>query len=144
MRFALSADTHSSCVQLAATQSYNYTVTDKSMLDGLPPSVLAAASANAGGSATADNGPWVFRFDGQTADYVLSYASNATVRKAIFEATHNVAADGGAYDNTQLVQQILKLRQQKATALGYSSFGAYKFATMVSGVQSSPMGMLCQ
>jgi Zn-dependent oligopeptidase len=112
-------------------------VRNPALLDGLPQSVIDAALQNAlDDNLTANNrtGPWIFRFDGATADFVVAFASNRQLRQAVFNATVNMASNG-SQDNSPVVVRMLNWRQQKASLLGFKgSFAQFKFARMVSNL----------
>jgi Zn-dependent oligopeptidase len=104
------------------------------LLEGLPQSVIDAALQNAVDAGVAANnrtGPWLLKFDGATADYVVAFADNRQLRQMVFNATVNFATQGGL-DNSPVVVRMLTWRQQKASLLGFKgSFAQFKFARMV-------------
>jgi Zn-dependent oligopeptidase len=118
-------------------QGFRLIIRNPLLLDGLPQSVIDAALQNAlDANLTANNrtGPWLFRVDGATAEYIVPFASNRQLRQAVFNATMNVASNG-SQDNSPVVVKLLTWRQQKASLLGFrGSFAQFKFARMVSTV----------
>lgn len=125
-------------------QGFGLVVRNEAVLGGLPASVVAAARQNAldaNVTATGSNrsGPWLFKFDGATADFVVPFADNRQLRQAVFIATLNLASSG-ALDNSPVVSQILAWRQTKASLLGFrGNYAQFKFARMVSASLSSAL-----
>ncbi|MDM0112144.1 M3 family metallopeptidase [Variovorax sp. J22R133] len=56
---------------------------------------------------------------------VMQFARNASLREALYRAYVTRASELGdpAFDNTELIREILSLRQEEAKLLGYSNFG---------------------
>lgn len=81
---------------------------------------IAAASAKSVGKEG-------YRFTLQAPSRIalLTYCSNPNKREEIWRAYNNLCASG-KHNNLPLVVKILKLRQQKAKLLGFSTFAAYK------------------
>ncbi len=52
---------------------------------------------------------------------VLTYADDESLRREVWEASVTVGF-GGKFDNTELIREILRLRQEKATLLGKAQF----------------------
>ncbi|WIA33851.1 hypothetical protein OEZ86_006955 [Tetradesmus obliquus] len=123
----------------ASQEGFGLVVRNEAVLGGLPASVIAAARQNAldaNVTATGFNrsGPWLFKFDGATADFVVPFADNRQLRQAVFNATLNLASSG-ALDNSPVVSQILAWRQTKASLLGFrGNYAQFKFARMMASL----------
>jgi oligopeptidase A len=124
---------------LDATKAFKHRLDRKEEIDGLPASALAmmAASARKNGdpNATAEDGPWVVTLDIPCYMAVMKYATSAAVREKVYRAYITRASEHGlGGDNAPVINEILKLRAEKATLLGYSSFAevslAKKMATL--------------
>jgi oligopeptidase A len=63
----------------------------------------------------------------------MSLSPNRELRQKMYYA-EKTAASSGQFDNSQLVKDILKLRQQLAGLLGYKSWGDYRATSKVSSV----------
>jgi Zn-dependent oligopeptidase len=86
---------------------------------------------NAGAAANNRTGPWLLKFDGATADYVVAFASNRQLRQMVLNAKTNLATEAGL-DNSPVVSRMLTWRQQKASLLGFKgNFTQLKLARMV-------------
>lgn len=62
-------------------------------------------------NATAENGPWIIT--------LIQHAKKRALRKEVYLA-YTTRASSGDLDNTGIIEQILKLRLEKAKLLGYS------------------------
>jgi oligopeptidase A len=121
-------------------QAFKLLITDKSEVAGLSANTLALAAQNAAAdgytAATADSGPWLLKLDSNTYSAVMSSAHNRELRQKMYVA-EKTAASSGEYDNSQLVKDILKLRQQLAGLLGYKSWGEYRATSKVSSATTA-------
>jgi oligopeptidase A len=115
-------------------QASKLLIKDKADVAGLSPNTLALAAQNAvndgHATATAESGPWLLKLDSNTYSAVMSSAQNRELRQKMYVA-EKTAASAGQYDNSQLVRDILKLRQQLAALLGYRSWGEYRATSKV-------------
>lgn len=107
---------------LDATQSWSLTVNDISKLSGLPDTALEQARASA-----KQLGEEGWRFTLQLPSYlpVLQHCENADLRERMYRAYSMRASelsDDGKFDNRPLIEQILLLKHEKATLLGYDNF----------------------
>ncbi|MDF1754271.1 MAG: M3 family metallopeptidase [Verrucomicrobiales bacterium] len=108
---------------LDSTNAWDLVLEDDSRLGGIPETakqifVTQAKEKDLG----SDENP-VYRLTLQFPSMmpVLTYADDATLRKEVWEASTSVG-NGGDFDNTQLIADILKLRQEKATLLGKNHY----------------------
>nr|MCU0229452.1 M3 family metallopeptidase [Bryobacterales bacterium] len=99
-------------------KDFEWVVTDDAALAGLPESAIAAARQSAQAK-----GVEGWRFTLQQPSYlaVMTYLNDATVRERFYRAYNQVAVPA-PFENFALIQQIVKLRQEKATLLGYPHF----------------------
>ncbi len=108
---------------LDSTNAWEIVITDEAKLAGLPDSALAAAAANARskGFGSDDSPAWRFSLQQPSMSPVMQHADDDELRKNIWHAAANVAAQG-EFDNSALVAEILDLRYEKATILGHKNF----------------------
>ena len=108
---------------LDSTNAYELLIEDESRLAGLPESAKAAAlqSAKAKGKGSDEKPVWRFTLQAPSLMPVLKYADDASLRREIYEESSLVGLKG-EWDNTQLIRDILKLRQEKAQLLGKANF----------------------
>ena len=72
-------------------------------------------------NATAENGPWMITLDAPSYLSVMQHARNRSLRKEVYYA-YVTRASSGDLDNTEIIDQILKLRLEKAKLLGYNNY----------------------
>jgi oligopeptidase A len=99
-------------------KEFEWIVADEAELAGLPESARAAARESA-----AAKGIEGYRFTLQQPSYlaVMTYLDNASVRERFYRAYSQIAVEE-RFGNFGLIQQILQLRQEKASLLGYQHF----------------------
>ena len=118
---------------LDATQAWTKEITDKAKLKGLPDSALEMAATLAeqrNVKREADdrnnNKSWLLTLDFPIFNAVMTYAENHELRKEIYTAFTTRASEQGAgnekLDNSKVMEGIIKLRTQKAKALGFDSY----------------------
>ncbi|AMP02373.1 peptidase M3 family protein [Collimonas arenae] len=110
-------------------------------LDGLPPERIAAA-AQAAKSRNLE-GKWVIPLQNTTDQAVLAQLKNRQLRERIYKASIT-RADGGSDDNVASVAQIVKLRAERATLLGYPNHAAYVLEDETAGTPAAVNRMLAQ
>jgi oligopeptidase A len=110
---------------LDATDAWFY-LAERSELDGLPEDVIQAAHESA--LAQGQNG---YRMSLKMPCYlpVMQYAKNPQLRQKLYQAYQTRASDQAetsalVFDNTTVMQEILRLRHQEAQLLGFEHFAA--------------------
>ncbi|XP_023751895.1 probable cytosolic oligopeptidase A [Lactuca sativa] len=125
---------------LDATKIYARLVTDKKEIEGLPATALglAAQTAISKGheNATAENGPWVFTLDAPSFMSVMQHAKNRALRREVYDV-YITRSSVGKLDNTPVIEQILKLRLEKAKLLGYNNYAEVSMATKMATVSKA-------
>ncbi|CAJ1931220.1 unnamed protein product [Sphenostylis stenocarpa] len=125
---------------LDATKKFEKLITDKKEIEGLPATALglAAQSAVSKGheNATAENGPWVITLDAPSFIAVMQHARNRSLREEIYRA-YVSRASSGDLDNTEIINQILKLRLEKARLLNYNNYAEVSMATKMATVDKA-------
>jgi oligopeptidase A len=118
----------------AATNAWSYQIpVDKAnILDGVPDTFRNAAAAKA---KTLNKTGWVLNLDDSSVATILSYAKDRELRQTFYKAYNTLASDQAEnsndrkWDNASIINQILTLRQEVATILGYKSYADYALAT---------------
>ncbi|MCA9699046.1 MAG: M3 family metallopeptidase, partial [Myxococcales bacterium] len=98
--------------------SFELLVGDEARLAGLPESAREAARASA---AQKGQDGWRLTLQAPSWIPVMLYLDDRELRRTIWTAL-NDRASSGEHDNRDLVVRILRLRQEKATLLGYANF----------------------
>ncbi len=118
---------------LDASNAWNKLLDQESELEGLPPMALAAAKQMA--EAKGLNG-WLVTLDFPSYLATITYADNRELRKEIYTAFATRASDQGPgkgqWDNSPIMTEILELRLELATLLGFSNYAEYSLATKMA------------
>jgi len=106
---------------LDATNAFAHYVTDRGTLTGIPEDVVEAAR-----DAAQQDGKDGWKFTLHMPSYLplMQYADNRPLRELMYRAYVTRAAEFGKaeWNNTPLIEEILKLRRRLARLLGYDSF----------------------
>ncbi|KAL3525532.1 hypothetical protein ACH5RR_013904 [Cinchona calisaya] len=125
---------------LDATKNFEKVITDKNDIEGLPASALGLGAQTAitkgHQNATAEDGPWVITLDAPSFTAVMQHARNRTLREEVYRA-YVTRASRGDLDNTPIIDQILKLRLEKAKLLGYNNYGEVSMATKMATIEKA-------
>ncbi|MEO6023461.1 MAG: M3 family metallopeptidase [Burkholderiales bacterium] len=123
---------------LDATNAFSLFVEDKTQVSGIPDDVLQTAAE----AAQKDNKPgWKFTLHAPSYVPVLQYADHRELREKMYHAYLTRAAEfeHPEWDNTDLIEQILRLRDEEAKLLGYANFAELSLVTKMA---SSPKQVL--
>ena len=130
---------------LDATQQWTLKLTSREEVAGLPQralEALASAAKEAGDSAaTAEAGPWLLGLDMPRYLPFLTHANNRSVRETAYRA-HVGRASSGEHDNRALIEEILSLRGQQATRLGYAHWADVSLASKMAKDVDAVEGLL--
>ncbi len=128
---------------LDATHGWRKHVADPALLEGLPDGALALAR-----KAADDDGleGWVFTLDLPSYMPVLTYACDRDLRREMYEAYVTRASDqgpnAGIWDNTPVMEEILRLRHELAALLGFPSYAQYSLARKMARSPDEVLGFL--
>jgi oligopeptidase A len=130
---------------LDATDTFIHVVQDLHDLEGLPEDILAAAKELA---QTHDQKGWAFNLKFPSYYPVQQFANNRQLRQTLYEAYVTRASELGPQyaqgtldlDNSKIMLDILKLRNEEAHMLGFENYAALslvpKMASSVEEVRS--------
>ena len=107
---------------LAETQHYQWVITDKNTLSGLPDFVLEMLAQEAKKRKIQG---WVITLDLPVYTAVMKYADNRDLRQKLFTDYHSRCAGESAYNNETNVLRIAQLRQARASLLGYPNYATF-------------------
>ncbi|UUM30676.1 oligopeptidase A [Vibrio japonicus] len=128
---------------LDATMGWTKHVTDEKELAGMPDSALAAAKAAA--EAKELDG-YLLTLDIPSYLPVMTYCDNQELRKELYEAYVTRASDrgpnAGKWDNSEIINEQLKLRHEIARMLGFNTFSEKSLATKMAENPSQVLGFL--
>ncbi len=118
---------------LDATHAWSKHVMDEAELAGLPKSTLDMARQSA---RNAQLDGWRLTLETPIYIAVLTYADNRDLRREIYTAHNTRASDqgphAGRFDNSEIMEQILRLRYESAQLLGFANYAEKSFATKMA------------
>jgi len=127
---------------LDATNAYELIIDDETRLAGLPDDVKQAAFSSA--EREGKNG-WRFTLHFPSYFPVLQYAHDRSLRETLYRANATKASELGTnaeWDNTQLIVDILKLRDEEAKLLGYANFAEVSLVPKMASAPSQVIQFL--
>lgn len=127
---------------LNATNEFSITVTDPARLAGLPDGVVAAAAETAS-ERNLPEGNWVFTLHAPSRLPVLQYAADRDLRRQMYEGYTSLASSG-KYDNSEVINRIVRARSAKARLLGYPDFAAYATSNVMAKTPEAAESLLNQ
>jgi peptidyl-dipeptidase Dcp len=115
---------------LAATNEYQLIIDNENDLAGLPSSIISASKD----TAETNNMPekWVFTLQNASVIPFLQYAENRMLRKEIWTAYTNKGNLGDKNDNNAIVKEMVQLRAEKSSLLGYQNHAHYVLEEQMS------------
>ena len=113
---------------------------DKNDVAGLPQPQLAAAknAAEAAGRPEA----WAFPMNRPTVWPALTHLESRALREKIWRVWSTRGGNDGPNDNRPVINEILKLRGEKAKLLGYRSFAEYQTSARMAGSPKVALDMM--
>jgi oligopeptidase A len=123
---------------LDATNDYSLRVENREELGGLPDDVLQAAQEAA---RVAGKSGWMFTLKAPSYMPVMQYAESRALREKIYHAYGTRASEFGKpeWDNTMVMEEIIKLRGEEAHLLGFANYGEL---SLESKMASSPQQVI--
>lgn len=126
-----------------ATNAWSKLITDSDDLAGLPKSALAQAKQTA--QANQQSG-WMITLQFPSFQAVMTYADSRALRREHYEAFVTRASDlgphAGRWDNSQIMEQILALRHEKARLLSYDNYAELSLTTKMADSPDQVIGFL--
>ncbi|MCB1145529.1 MAG: M3 family metallopeptidase [Leptospiraceae bacterium] len=124
---------------LDSTKEFQLEIFEPQDIQGMPESwlQLAAQKAIEKGfkDATPEKGPWVVTLDFPVYFPFLQHCRNRSLREKVYKAS-NLKASGedfsAAWNNWEIIKQILNLRQEEATLLGFENFAEVSLASKMA------------
>jgi oligopeptidase A len=118
---------------LDATNAWSKLLASEADLAGLPATALAQARQAA---EQAGQSGWLINLQFPSYHAVMTYADNRDLRREHYEAFSTRASDkgphAGQWDNSDIMENILALRHEKAQLLGYANFAELSLATKMA------------
>jgi len=104
-------------------KNFKLVVDNKEDLKGLPDDVITAAAELA--TKAGQEGKWIFTLQKPSMLPFLQYAENRGLREKLYKGYLNRGNYDNAFDNKQVIANIIKLRDGRAKLLGYPNFASY-------------------
>ena len=116
-----------------STDAWHFQTGDEDQLSGLPQSTKTRAAQDA-----KDQGEsgWWLKLDFPNYHAVMTHADKRGVRESFYRAWATRASDQSElteFDNSGVIEQILTLRHEAASLVGFSNFAEYSLATKMAG-----------
>jgi oligopeptidase A len=128
---------------LDATNGWKYHVTDASQLRGLNETLIEQGRRRAHDQRVEG---WILTLDQPTYVAVVTDAESETLRRAFYEAWTTRASDqgpnAGQWDNSAVMEDILRLRHEAARLLQFGSYAEYALSTRMAHSVQEVMGFL--
>ena len=124
---------------LKATNDFSIVVYDKADLAGLPASTIATAAETA--EARGLKGLYVFTLHAPSRLPVLQYADNRGLREAMWKGYTSLASTG-ENSNIPVIEQIVKLRSEKAKLMGFDNFAQLMTSRVMAGTPEAAEELL--
>ena len=117
---------------LDATNAYEYIITDKKDVEGLPQSDIATAEFD-------DNGEVKYKFTLQMPSYIayMTYGKNAKIRETLYKAYVTRSPE-----NAAIIDEILVLKDEMSKLLGFENYAAYSLAEKMAKNENEVLGFL--
>ena len=126
-----------------ATAAWSQVITDESKLAGLPAPHREMLRADA--EAHGEDG-WRVSLMPPSVQAILTYADDRDLRHEIYVAYTTRASDqgpnAGEHDNTELIEQILRLRHEQAQLLDFETIADHALATRMADTPSEVLDFL--
>lgn len=110
---------------LADTNAFALTVTDAADLEGLPPTAVEAAAAEA--RARGQQG-WVFTLAAPSYIPFMAHSARRDLRRRMYLAHGAIGGHGDDHDNNAIIRRIVQLRAEQARLLGFDTYADYVVA----------------
>ena len=118
---------------LDATNGWSKLIENDALLSGLSESTLGLLRQNA---ESREGTGWLLTLDFPCYFAVMTFADNRALRQELYEAYTTRASDrgphAGQWDNSPLMEDILRLRHEMAALLGYRNYAERSLATKMA------------
>lgn len=113
---------HFSQNHLKETNKYELVLTSEAELEGLPESIIEAATHTA--KEKGKEG-WIITLQAPSYVPFMKYSSNRNLRKELYMAYNTQCTHRDELDNTDIVKQLVNLRMELAQLLGFTDYADY-------------------
>ncbi|NVJ00700.1 M3 family metallopeptidase [Myxococcus sp. AM009] len=125
---------------LADEEGYTVVLESEADLAGLPDSVRAGAAAAA--EARGQKGKWIITNTRSSMEPFLTYSSRRDLREKVWRNYVNRGDNGDARDNNVIIAEVLKLRAERATLLGYKTHAHWRLENAMARTPERAMELM--
>lgn len=130
---------------LDATMAWTKEISDREKLRGLPESGLGMLAQNA---EQRDKEGYLITLDAPSYIAVMTYADDAELRKELYEAYATKASElgpqAGQFDNTEVMEEMLQLKQELSQLLGFKNAAEKSLAKKMASSTDEVLGFLME
>jgi peptidyl-dipeptidase Dcp len=108
---------------LKETNSYSMVIENEEDLDGLPAEEVRQASLLA--DSEGQSGKWVFKPTRVSMYPFLTYSTQRDLREELYNSYIQRGDNNNEYDNKEIIAEMISLRKEKASMMGFDSHSAY-------------------
>ncbi|MDQ3618275.1 MAG: M3 family metallopeptidase [Pseudomonadota bacterium] len=127
---------------LAEVNDSALVVDKRAALDGLSDQAIAAAEASA--KERGHEGKFLLTLQNTTGQPPNTYLTDRNLREKLHKASVARGSRGNQWDNTAIVAQVLKLRAERATMMGYDNHAQYVLEDETAKTPKAVNAMLAQ
>ena len=131
---------------LDSVKQFSWIVTEKEEIEGLPASAWELYSQQAleqHPESTPEKGPWKITLDIPSYLPIMQQVKSSQTREYLYRQ-FIIRGSTDGYDNLSLMKQILELKQQKATILGFGSYAELSLSQKMARNQTQVHQLLDQ
>jgi peptidyl-dipeptidase Dcp len=119
----------------------NYvTYLTENQLDGLPDDFIKSAARIANGKGR--QGEYAVTNTRSSMDPFLTFSTERDLRKQVWSNYYARGDNGDAYDNKEIIAQILKLRKERVALLGYDNYAAWRLQNRMAKNPENAMALM--
>lgn len=113
---------------------------DDSQLDGLPESFVKAAASAA--TERDQDGKYAITNTRSSMDPFLTYSTDRELREKVWTTFYSRGDNGDEYDNNELIKEILTLRHERITLLGYDNYAQWRLEDRMAKTPENAMDLM--
>lgn len=125
---------------LADTEGFTLVLSSEEELAGLPDGVRQAAAEAA--RQRGQDGKHLITLQRPSVEPFLSYSSNRALREKAWRAWIARGDNGNDFDNNALIAEIVRLRAERSSILGYDSFAEFALDDSMAGSPEAAMALM--
>jgi peptidyl-dipeptidase Dcp len=112
----------------------------EAQMAGIPATLRDAAASKA--AALKVEAPFAVTLSRSSVEPFLQYAQDRGLREQLYRAWVSRGDNANAHDNNAIITEMLALRAERATLLGYENFAAFKLADSMAGTPGKARALL--